>query len=116
MSWERRINPGINPYAGRPRRIRRHQRGGGLPAAPIVSNPGDLLQRAVTNAVVAGQKFGARQIKKAKRVKARTRRINTRAIMRKQTSARRVQEGGRLHPGGGRKPINHMPVVYQYHQ
>ncbi|CAB3980301.1 Hypothetical predicted protein [Paramuricea clavata] len=118
--WDRRINLGINPYAGRPQRIRRNnQRGAGLPTAPIVANPGDLLQRAVTDAVMGGKRFAARQMKKAKRAKAKTRRLNARAIMQKHKSSTRrvVQEGGRLQESRRtRKPINHMPVVYQYHQ
>ncbi|CAB3997396.1 Hypothetical predicted protein [Paramuricea clavata] len=107
--WDRRINRGINPYAGKPQRIRRNnQSGAGLPNMP---NPGDLLQRAVTDAVVNGKRYAARQAKRAKRLKTRTRRANAKIIMQKKRSIRK-QEGGRVR----RKPVNHMPVVYQYHQ
>ncbi|CAB4007359.1 Hypothetical predicted protein [Paramuricea clavata] len=102
-SWDRKINPGINPYAGRPRRIRRYNQRGGT----TVPNPGDLLQQAVTNAVVNGKRYAARQLKRAKRYKARQKRQQKKPII--------TQEGGRVRVGL-RKPVNHMPVVYQYHQ
>ncbi|CAB3978624.1 Hypothetical predicted protein [Paramuricea clavata] len=103
-SWDRQISPGINSYAGRPHRIRR-QRGGST-----TFNPGDILQQAVTDAVVNGKRYAARQVKRAKRHATRARR-KERRVRTQRSGIIKKQEGG-----GVRKPINHLPVVYQYHQ
>jgi hypothetical protein len=58
MSWDRRINPGINPNAGKPYRFQRQK--GGQSQGQI----GDILQRAVTSAVVNSTKYVNRRIKK----------------------------------------------------
>ncbi|CAB3983353.1 Hypothetical predicted protein [Paramuricea clavata] len=102
-SWDRQINPGINPYAGGRRRIKRQRGGSSVP------NPGDILQQAVANAVVNGKRYAARQMKRVKHKAARAKRKDRRSRIQRTRTVN--QEGG-----GVRKPINHMPVVYQYHQ
>ena len=70
---------------------------------------GDILQRAVTSAVVNSTKYVNRRIKKEKR---RAKRL----MHNKKMSSERVklQKGGGLGLEKTRK--NHMPIVYQYHQ
>ncbi|CAB3977897.1 Hypothetical predicted protein [Paramuricea clavata] len=117
-------NLGINPRLRARRQARRTQRGGYTNPGEFkimrkqrggtaTANPGDILQQAVANAVMGGKRYAARQAKRAKRHFNLQKRQEKSARMR-----RKIQEGG----GIGRKnrnlrqPVNHMPVVYQYHQ
>ena len=104
--YNRRINPGINPSANRhyAGRIRKRQRGG---TAAMVNGPSikDILIN-VAAGVLNKQKKRINNIAKKRRQNVTKPWVD----LGKESGA--IKQKG----SGLRKPRNHIPVVYQYHQ